>query len=128
MCTIGISQFAIEQLTDIVYVELPHVGDHIFAGQGFGEIESVKSVNDLYAPLSGEVSAVNEAVVNDPSIISTDPYGKGWMIKIEVEPGRSSTSCSTRNNTQNRWRPRDIEFRRLRLDARNIHQNVPKPQ
>ncbi len=89
VCTIGISQFAIEQLTDIVYVELPHVGDHIFAGQGFGEIESVKSVNDLYAPLDGEVMAVNEAVVNDPSSITTDPYGKGWMIRVKMEPGQT---------------------------------------
>src|SRR5271163_4884018 len=87
VCTIGISQFAVEQLTDIVYVELPHVGDHIFAGQGFGEIESVKSVNDLYAPISGEVVAVNEAIVNDPASISADPYGKGWMIKVKFEPG-----------------------------------------
>ena len=87
VCTIGISQFAVEQLTDIVYVELPHVGDHIFAGQGFGEIESVKSVNDLYAPINGETMEVNEAVVSDPSIISTDPYGKGWMIKVRIEPG-----------------------------------------
>jgi glycine cleavage system H protein len=85
VCTIGISQFATEQLTDIVYVELPHVGDHVFAGQSFGEIESVKSVNDLYSPVNGEVIEVNEAVVNDPSIISTDPYVKGWMLKIKVE-------------------------------------------
>src|SRR5271155_4767095 len=82
LCTIGISQFAVEQLTDIVYVDLPHIGDHVFAGQGFGQIESVKSVNDLYAPINGEVTEVNEAVVNDPSIISTDAYSKGWMIKV----------------------------------------------
>src|SRR3712207_1097289 len=82
MCTVGISKFAVEQLTDIVFVELPDVGDHVFANQGFGEIESVKSVNDLYAPVSGEVVAINEPIISDPSLITVDPYGKGWMIKI----------------------------------------------
>lgn len=87
ICTVGISKFAVEQLTDIVFVELPDVGDHVFAGQGFGEIESVKSVNDLYAPIDGEVVAINEPIISDPSIIGTDPYGKGWLIKIKIEPG-----------------------------------------
>ena len=84
VCTIGISQFAVEQLTDIVYVELPHVGDHIFAGQGFGEIESVKSVNDLYTPVAGEIVARNDALEKDPTLVSADPYGKGWMVKIKM--------------------------------------------
>jgi glycine cleavage system H protein len=88
-CTVGISKFAVEQLTDIVYVELPDVGDHVFAGQGFGEIESVKSVNDIYSPLDGEVVAINEPIISDPSIITADPYGKGWLIKIKIEPGQS---------------------------------------
>lgn len=87
ICTIGLSQFAVEQLTDIVFIELPHVEDHVFTGEGFGEIESVKSVNSLYAPVNGEVIAVNEPIVVDPAIISKDPYGKGWLIKIKVEPG-----------------------------------------
>ena len=85
-CTIGITQFAVDQLTDVVYIELPDVGDHVFAGDSFGEIESVKAVSDLYAPASGEVAEVNEKVVNDPAVIADDPYGKGWMIKIKVEP------------------------------------------
>lgn len=89
LVTIGISKFAVEQLTDIVFVELPDVGDHIFKDKSFGEIESVKSVNDLYAPCDGEVLEVNEAIINDPAMISTDPYGKGWMVKIQVEPGTS---------------------------------------
>jgi glycine cleavage system H protein len=87
VCTVGITKFAVEQLTDVVYIELPDVGDHVFTKDGFGEIESVKAVSDLYAPVSGEVTAVNEAVVNDPSLVAEDPYGKGWMIKIKVEPG-----------------------------------------
>jgi glycine cleavage system H protein len=86
-CTVGITQFAIEQLTDVVYVELPDVGDHVFAGEDFGEIESVKSVNDLYAPVNGEVVDVNKKLEDDPTIINKDPYGEGWMIKIKVEPG-----------------------------------------
>jgi glycine cleavage system H protein len=86
-CTVGITKFAVEQLTDVVYIELPDPGDHVFAGDSFGEIESVKAVSDLYAPVSGEVTAVNEGLMNDPTPVSSDPFGKGWMIKIKVEPG-----------------------------------------
>lgn len=86
-CTIGITQFAVEQLTDVVYIELPDVGDNVFAGDSFGEIESVKAVSDLYSPVNGEVVAINNALVNDPTPVSKDPYGKGWMVKIKVEPG-----------------------------------------
>ncbi|MBM4068549.1 MAG: glycine cleavage system protein GcvH [Planctomycetes bacterium] len=86
-CTVGITQFAVEQLTDVVYIELPDVGDNVFAGDSFGEIESVKAVSDLYSPVNGEVIAINTALVNDPTPVSKDPYGKGWMIKIKAEPG-----------------------------------------
>ena len=86
-CTLGITQFAVDQLTDVVYIELPEVGDHVFAGETFGEIESVKAVSDLYAPVNGEVSAINEKLLDDPTRIAEDPYGKGWMVKIKVEPG-----------------------------------------
>jgi glycine cleavage system H protein len=85
-CTLGITKFAVDQLTDIVYIELPDVGDHVFAGESFGEIESVKAVSDLYAPVDGEVVAINEKLLNDPTGVTTDPYGKGWMVKIKVEP------------------------------------------
>jgi glycine cleavage system H protein len=87
VCTIGITKFAVDQLTDIVYVELPDKEDHTFQGDSFGEIESVKAVSDLYAPVSGEVIEVNEALVNDPTMITEDPYGKGWLVKVRVEPG-----------------------------------------
>lgn len=86
-CTVGITKFAVDQLTDIVYIELPEVGDHVFAGDGFGEIESVKAVSDIYAPINGEVTAINEELINDPSAISEDPLGKGWLVKIKIEPG-----------------------------------------
>src|SRR3954471_3049225 len=86
-CTIGITKFAVEQLTDVVYIELPDVGDHVFKGDSFGEIESVKAVSDLYAPVNGEVIEVNKKLENDPSLISNDPYGAGWMVKIRIEDG-----------------------------------------
>jgi glycine cleavage system H protein len=86
-CILGITKFAVEQLTDVVYIELPDVGDHVFAGESFGEIESVKAVSDLYSPVDGEVVAINKKLLEDPTLVTNDPYGKGWMIKIKVEPG-----------------------------------------
>ena len=87
ICTIGISQFAVDQLTDVIYIDLPDVDDPVIAGDPFAEIESVKSVNDLYAPVSGDIVAVNEKLESDPSLMSKDPYGKGWVAKIKVEAG-----------------------------------------
>lgn len=87
ICTLGITKFAVEQLTDVVYIELPDVGDHVFKGDSFGEIESVKAVSDLYAPVNGEVIEVNKKLENDPSLVTNEPYGAGWMIKIRVEEG-----------------------------------------
>jgi len=95
VCTVGITQFAVEQLTDVVYVELPDVGDHVFTGDSFGEIESVKAVSDLYSPVNGEVAAVNEKLVNDPSAIASDPYGAGWLVKIKVDPGQTLEGLMT---------------------------------
>jgi glycine cleavage system H protein len=94
-CTIGITKFAVEQLTDIVYIELPDPGDNVFAGDSFGEIESVKAVSDLYSPVNGEVVAINEKLIEDPTKITTDPYGKGWMIKVKVEPGSTVDQLMT---------------------------------
>jgi glycine cleavage system H protein len=87
---VGITKFAADQLTDITYVELPHEGDHVFTGQEFGNVETVKAVSDLYAPLDGEVIAVNEAVVNDPAVLTGDPFGAGWLAKVRLEPGYST--------------------------------------
>ena len=86
-CTVGITKFAVDQLTDIVYLALPDVGKEVTAGESFGEIESVKAVSDLYAPVSGVVSAVNTKLLNDPATITADPYEKGWLIQIKVAPG-----------------------------------------
>ncbi len=87
VCTIGISKFAVDQLTDVVYLDLPDVGEHVFEGDSFGEVESVKAVSDVYSPVDGEVTAVNDKLVNDPSGVTSDPYGAGWLIKVKVEPG-----------------------------------------
>jgi glycine cleavage system H protein len=76
-----------DQLQDIIFIDLPDVDDPVLAGDCFAEIESVKSVNDLYAPISGDVVAVNEKLETDPSLMSKDPYGKGWVVKIKVEKG-----------------------------------------
>ncbi len=80
---VGISDFAVDQLNkEIVFVELPSPGRKVKAGDSFGCIESVKAASDLYAPISGTVSAVNDDVVADPNKVSEEPYGSGWMIKI----------------------------------------------
>jgi glycine cleavage system H protein len=84
VATIGITDFAVKQLTDLVYVDLPKPGKRFDVGDTFGEVESVKAVSDLYAPVSGEVTEVNQPVADDPAILSTDPFGKGWLIKLKV--------------------------------------------
>jgi len=80
---VGITQFAVDALGDITLVDLPKEGDQVTKGQKFGVIESVKSVSDLYAPVSGKVVAINGALKDAPEDVNADPYGKGWMIDIE---------------------------------------------
>jgi glycine cleavage system H protein len=82
---VGITAFAQDQLGDIVYVELPKVGDRIEAGKPFGVIESVKTASDLYAPVSGEVVEVNGELTDQPQAVNDDPYQAGWMIKVRAE-------------------------------------------
>lgn len=81
---IGISDFAVKELTDLVYIELPKVGNQVAVGRVFGEVESVKAVSDLYAPVSGKVIDANTRLVDDLSLLSTDPYGDGWIAKIQL--------------------------------------------
>ncbi|MEM8777281.1 MAG: glycine cleavage system protein GcvH [Cyanobacteria bacterium P01_G01_bin.49] len=85
IATIGISEFAIDQLGDLVFLELPEVGDSIELGESFGNIESVKAVEDLYPPVSGTVIERNEAMIDSPELIADDPYGDGWLLKVRVE-------------------------------------------
>lgn len=82
--TVGITDFAQGELGDIVFVELPAVGDDVTANEPFGTIEAVKAVAELFSPVTGTVEEANEEVADDAGIINTDPYGKGWMIKIKV--------------------------------------------
>lgn len=83
--TVGITDHAAEQLGDVVYVELPAVGTATSAGDQIGEIESTKSVGELFAPIEGEVVEVNDAVVDTPDTVNQDPFGAGWLVKIKVD-------------------------------------------
>ena len=85
VATIGISDFAQDQLGEVVYVDLPSEGDALTAGDSFGEIESVKSVSELFAPVTGEIVQVNAALDDSPETVNSDPHGDGWMIKIRVD-------------------------------------------
>ena len=80
--TVGITQYATDALGDVVYVDHPSVGSSISAGSIVGEVESTKSVGEIFAPVAGEVTEVNQAVVDDPSLINRDPYGEGWLFKV----------------------------------------------
>ena len=80
---VGITDYAQDALGDVVFVQLPDVGSVLVAQQGLGEIESTKSVSDIYAPVAGTVVAVNSALVNQPELINSDPYGEGWICEIE---------------------------------------------
>ena len=84
IATVGITDYAQNELGDIVYVELPEVGTQVEQGKSFGTVEAVKAVSDLFAPLSGEVVAVNEKLNDSPELVNQDPYGEGWMIKIKM--------------------------------------------
>ncbi len=83
--TVGISSYAVEALTDLVFMQLPAVGKRVKAGESFGEIESVKAVSDLYAPVSGEVVEVNAALPGKLETLGKDPYGEGWVVRIKPD-------------------------------------------
>ncbi|QMU97652.1 glycine cleavage system protein GcvH [Microbacterium esteraromaticum] len=85
--TIGITDFAADALGDIVFVELPEVGAEFTRGDVFGEAESTKSVSELYAPVTGTVVEINDAVVDDPALLNSSPFGDAWLIKVEVADG-----------------------------------------
>ena len=84
VATVGITAFAAESLGDIVFVQLPEAGSTVTAGEVFGEVESTKSVSELYAPVSGEVVEVNEATSDTPEVINSDPYTEGWLLKVRL--------------------------------------------
>lgn len=84
IATIGITDHAQQELTDVVFVELPKVGSQISAGKACAVVESVKAASDIYAPISGEVVEVNSQVTANPALVNTDPYGKGWFFKVKL--------------------------------------------
>ncbi len=84
---VGVSDFAQDELGDVVFVELPEVGDEVTAGEPFGVVESIKAVSDLYAPVSGEVVAINEELFDRPELVNEDPYGDGWMLEVDATEG-----------------------------------------
>ena len=85
VATIGITEFAQDQLGEVVYVDLPTAGDGMIAGETFGEIESVKSVSELYAPVTGEIVEVNDSLGDAPETVNSDAHGDGWMVKVRLE-------------------------------------------
>jgi len=82
--TIGITDYAQKELGDIVYVELPKPGDHVIAGEAFGTVESVKAVSEIYSPVSGEVTAANPKLQNNPEMLNADPHGDAWLIRVRL--------------------------------------------
>ena len=84
LTSIGITEYAAQQLGDVVYVSLPTVGTNVTAGEPCGEVESVKSVSDLYSPVDGEVTEVNGELEDDPSLVNAEPYSAGWMFRVRV--------------------------------------------
>ncbi|MBX6312601.1 MAG: glycine cleavage system protein GcvH [Isosphaeraceae bacterium] len=101
VATVGITRFAVDQLTDLILIDLPKVGTKVAPGQSFGEIESVKAVSDLYAPVGGEVVAVNQAVADDVQVLAQDPYEKGWLIKVRLsDPKADVPSLLTHDEYQ----------------------------
>lgn len=84
LATVGITDYAQSELGDIVFVELPRAGDTVSQGEPFGTIEAVKTVADLFSPVTGEVSEVNPKIEEDPAVMNKDPYGEGWMIKVRM--------------------------------------------
>jgi glycine cleavage system H protein len=91
---VGITDYAQSALGDVVFVQLPDVGTAVTAGESFGEVESTKSVSDLYAPVSAKVVAVNGDLEGSPQLVNSDPYGEGWLVDLEVEAGTLDDALS----------------------------------
>ena len=98
--TVGITHHAQEELGDIVFVEFPQIGARVEAGKPFGTIESVKAVSELFSPVSGEITEVNNDLVAAPESVNTDPYGKGWIVRIRMDKGSPTGLLSAEQYTQ----------------------------
>ena len=99
--TVGITEFAANALGDVVYAQLPEVGSAVTAGETCGELESTKSVSDLYSPVTGEVTEINEDVVNDPSLVNSAPFEGGWLFKVRVTEEPSELLSADEYTAQN---------------------------
>ena len=103
--TVGITDYAAQQLGDVVYVSLPAVGTAVTSGEPYGEVESTKSVSDLYSPVDGEVVEANEELDGDPGLVNAEPYGAGWMFRVRIRPApaarrRCRPGCSPPPSTR----------------------------
>jgi glycine cleavage system H protein len=93
--TVGITDHAQHELTDIVFVELPQMGRKLKAGESCAVVESVKTASDIYTPVGGEITAINDAVVANPALVNTDPYGEGWFFKLKLTKPEEAQSLLT---------------------------------
>lgn len=93
--TVGITDHAQDELTDVVYVELPEIGAQVRAKQQVCVVESVKAASDIYSPISGTITAINDALSSNPALINTDPFGAGWIFKIKIEAGEEIENLKT---------------------------------
>jgi glycine cleavage system H protein len=106
IATVGISDFAVQALTDLVYLDLPKPGKQLRAGEPFGVVESVKAASDMYAPVTGEVVESNTGLVDDLGRLSADPFGAGWLIKIKTADGALPTELMDRAAYEQHWSTR----------------------
>ena len=106
VATIGITDFAVKALTDLVYIDLPAAGKKLTAGQPFGVVESVKAASDMYSPVTGEVIESNTKLVDDLGILSEDPFGKGWLLKVKVTDPTLSAGLMDRTGYEKHWATR----------------------
>ncbi|MFN3272788.1 MAG: glycine cleavage system protein GcvH [Cloacibacterium caeni] len=100
VATVGITDFAQSELGDIVFVDVDTVDDDLNAGEVFGSVEAVKTVSDLYLPVSGKVIEFNEELEGEPELVNTDPYGKGWIVKVELSEGADLSELLTAEQYQ----------------------------
>lgn len=100
VATVGITDFAQSELGDIVFVDVDTVDDDLNAGEVFGSVEAVKTVSDLYLPVSGKVIEFNEELEGEPELVNTDPYGKGWIVKVELSEGANQSELLTAEQYQ----------------------------
>ena len=117
---IGVSEFAIDQLGDIVFVELADEGATLEKGETFGTIESVKAVEEVYLPFSGEIVSVNESVIDNPELLQNDPIGDGWLVILKPESKASIADLMTSEEYQSKVVPKSVSYTHLTLPTKRI--------